>query len=79
MVKMPLKGVVGGRVLNGNNIVDHGQIMELCFWISVGTLYIWAPTCSNTYSVVMKLWNIFCYYAILAIDIIFHETFKKSK
>ena len=31
MVKMPLKGVVGGRVLNGNNIVDHGQIMELCF------------------------------------------------
>ena len=40
MVKMPLKGVVGGSALNshGNYIVDHGKswknhgkIMELCF------------------------------------------------
>ena len=33
VVKMPLKGYVGGRALNshGNCIVDHGQIMELCF------------------------------------------------
>ena len=40
MVKMPLKGEVGGCALNshGNYIVDHGKIMELCFWISVGTL-----------------------------------------
>ena len=40
LVKMPLKGEVGGRALNshGNYIVDHGKIMELCFLISVGTL-----------------------------------------
>ena len=33
VVKMPLKGEVGGFALNshGNNIVDHGKIMELCF------------------------------------------------
>ena len=33
VVKMPLKGGVGGRALNshGNYIVDHGKIMELCF------------------------------------------------
>ena len=31
--KMPLKGVVGPYALNshGNDIVDHGKIMELCF------------------------------------------------
>ena len=40
VVKMLLKGEVGGRTLNshGNYIVDHGKIMELCFGISVGTL-----------------------------------------
>ena len=40
MVKMTLKGEVGGCELNsnGNNLVDHGKIMELCFLISVGTL-----------------------------------------
>ena len=33
VVKMPLKGAVGGYTLNchGNYIVDHGKIMELCF------------------------------------------------
>ena len=36
VVKMPLKGEVGGHALNsyGNYIVDHGKswnIMELCF------------------------------------------------
>ena len=33
MVKMLLKGEVGGRALNshGNYIADHGKIMELCF------------------------------------------------
>ena len=33
MVKMPLKGEVGGRMLNdhGNYIVDHGKILEFCF------------------------------------------------
>ena len=33
MVKMLLKGEVGGRALNshGNYIVDHGKIMKLCF------------------------------------------------
>ena len=33
VVKMSLKGAVGGCALNshGNNIVDHGKIMELCF------------------------------------------------
>ena len=33
VVKMPLKGEVGGCALNshGNYIVDHGKIMELCF------------------------------------------------
>ena len=44
-VKMSLKGEVGGHALksDGNYIVDHGKIMELCFWISVGTLIIsWA-------------------------------------
>ena len=31
VVKMPLKGEVGGQALNshGNYIVDHGKIMEL--------------------------------------------------
>ena len=40
MVKMQLKGKVGGHALNshGNYIVKHGNIMELCFLISVGTL-----------------------------------------
>ena len=40
MVKILLKGDVGGHALDshGNYIVDHGKIMELCFWISVGTL-----------------------------------------
>ena len=40
MVKMPLKGEVGCCALNShrNYIVDRGKIMELCFWISVGTL-----------------------------------------
>ena len=40
LVKMPLKGEVGGHALksHGNYIVDHAKIMELCFWISVGTL-----------------------------------------
>ena len=34
VVKMLLKGEVGDRALNshGNNIVDHGKIMELCFF-----------------------------------------------
>ena len=36
MVKMPLKGDIGGHALNshGNYIVDHGnhrKIIELCF------------------------------------------------
>ena len=33
MLKMLLKGEVGGHALNshGNYIVDHGKIMELCF------------------------------------------------
>ena len=33
VVKMPLKGEVGGQALNshGNYIVDHGKIMKLCF------------------------------------------------
>ena len=33
VVKMPLKGEVGGCASNshGNYIVDHGKIMELCF------------------------------------------------
>ena len=33
MVKMLLKGEVGGIALNshGNYIDDHGKIMELCF------------------------------------------------
>ena len=33
MVKMLLKGDVGGHALNshGNYIADHGKIMELCF------------------------------------------------
>ena len=33
MVKMMLKVEVGGHTLNshGNYIVDHGNIMELCF------------------------------------------------
>ena len=39
LVMMLLKGVVGGRALNGhgNYIVDHGKIMELCLCFSVGT------------------------------------------
>ena len=44
VVKMPLKGEVGGHALNsnGDNIVDHGKRwknMESCFLISVGNLY----------------------------------------
>ena len=33
VVKMPLKGEVGGHALknHGNYIVDHGKSMELCF------------------------------------------------
>ena len=40
VVKMPLKGEVGGHALNshGNYFVDHGKVMELCLSISVGTL-----------------------------------------
>ena len=40
MVKMSLKGIIGGCVLNshGNYIVDHGKIMELYFRFFVGTL-----------------------------------------
>ena len=40
VVKMQLKGEVGGSTLNGhgNYVVDHGKIMEMCFQISVGTL-----------------------------------------
>ena len=40
VVKMSLKGEVGGNALNscGNYIVDHGKIVELCFRIFVGTL-----------------------------------------
>ena len=40
VVKMMLKGEVGGHALNthGNYIVDHRKIMELYFLISVGTL-----------------------------------------
>ena len=32
VVKMPLKGEVGGHALksHGNYIVDHGKIMEMC-------------------------------------------------
>ena len=39
MVKMPLKGEVGGCALNihGNYIVDHGKIMELFFE------FLWEP------------------------------------
>ena len=34
VVRMPLKGEVGGCTLNshGNYIVDHGKIIELCFF-----------------------------------------------
>ena len=41
VVKLLLKGEVGDCALNShwNYIVDHGKILELCFWISVGTLY----------------------------------------
>ena len=51
--KMLLKGEVGGCALNkhGNYIVDlesHGKIMELCFLISLGTLYrAWVLLMSN--------------------------------
>ena len=40
VVKMRLKGEVGGSALNshGNYIHDHRKIMELCFGIFVGTL-----------------------------------------
>ena len=40
VVKMSLKGEVGSHALDsdGNYIVDHGKIMELCFRIFVGTL-----------------------------------------
>ena len=39
LVKMLLKGEVGGRALitHGNYIVDHGKIMELCFE------FLWEP------------------------------------
>ena len=48
VVKMLLKGEVGGRALNSHEITllimeNHGKIMELCFLISVGTLDIDAP------------------------------------
>ena len=44
VVKLLLKVEVGGCALNshGNYIVDHGKSWknhELCFWISVGTLF----------------------------------------
>ena len=44
-VKMPLKGEVWGCALKVMKITllimeNHGKIMELCFWISVGTLYL---------------------------------------
>ena len=33
VVKMPLKGEVGGHALDshGNYNIDHGKVMELCF------------------------------------------------
>ena len=33
LVKMPLKGELGGHALNsnGNYIVDHGKVMKFCF------------------------------------------------
>ena len=39
-VNIPLEGEVEGCACNshGNNIVDHGKIMEFCFLISEGTL-----------------------------------------
>ena len=45
LVKMSLNGEVGGHALNSQGITlllmeNHGKIMELCFWISVGTLFI---------------------------------------
>ena len=41
VVKMLLKGEVGGRALNsyGNYIVDDGKIMELCFFNFCGNPY----------------------------------------
>ena len=38
MVKMPLKGEFGGHALksHGKYIVDHGKIMELCFFSFCG-------------------------------------------
>ena len=40
VVKMLLKGEVGSHALNshGNYIVDHGKIMELCFFE-----FLWEP------------------------------------
>ena len=62
VVKMLLKGEVGDHALNshGNYIVDHGKIMELCFWISVGTLLSWV--CATSGFVGFLDWCICCYW-----------------
>ena len=53
VVEMLLRGEVGGSALisQGNYIVDHGKIMELCFLISVGTLNYWY----NKYGLLVKI------------------------
>ena len=42
VVKLLLKGEVGVCALNSpvNYIVDHGKIMELCFWLFDLILYV---------------------------------------
>ena len=47
MVKVPLKGEVGGCALNshGNYIVDHGKIMELYFFE-----FLWDPCQRQAFS-----------------------------
>ena len=51
VVKMVLKGEVGGHVLNscGNYIVDHGKIMELCFFNFCGNPVICVCQCWKSY------------------------------
>ena len=58
-VKMPLKGEVGGHALycHRNYIVDHGKIMEWCFWISVGTLILCFDSSPYDLTMVIKLRN----------------------
>ena len=46
VVKMLLKREVGGRAFNSHEVTllimeNHGKIMELCFSISVGTLFLY--------------------------------------